>query len=559
MQEQMTIHFPGTEGSRKTFYPTPEKLAEQMLSGIDWLTVDSVLEPSAGKGDLAQKVFEKWRNKASYRYAYDAKISACNIDCIEIDPDLRSILKGKGFRVVHNDFLTYQTHKRYSVIIMNPPFDHGADHLLKALQMQEKGGAVICLLNAETIKNPYTKTRQVLTRELERLGAEITYIIGAFATAQRASDIEVALIKAVIPHQENQDSVILEKLHKDAAAARCESGEDENQRSDLAKGDFREAIIDSFNFEVAAGVRLIEEYSALRPYLKSSLLEKSISSPIMELVMHWFNGRNGATASVNIYIQETRKKYWEALFQNPKFTANLTSNLQQDLNAMVEKLADYDFSMFNIMELQVEMSKKVIGGIKDTIIRLFDDWTSKYTWDEYSKNVHFFDGWKTNNAFAVNKRVIIPFYSSVYEFGRYSPTNYMVKRALIDIEKVFDFLDGQLTTETELDAALGAAKASGQTKKIRLKYFMVTFYQKGTCHIEFTNLDVLQKFNLFAAREKNWLPPSYGRKRYQDMNREERAVIDSFEGEASYQRVLDRREYFLQEIRPAGLTGGDGV
>ena len=35
---------------------------------------------------------------------------------------------------------------------MNPPFSNGDKHLLKALKMQEKGGAIICLLNAETIR-----------------------------------------------------------------------------------------------------------------------------------------------------------------------------------------------------------------------------------------------------------------------------------------------------------------------------------------------------------------------------------------------------------------------
>jgi hypothetical protein len=66
-------------------------------------------------------------------------------------------------------------------------------------------------------------------------------------------------------------------------------------------------------------------------------------------------------------------------------------------------------------------------------------------------------------------------------------------------------------------------------------------------------MDVLQKFNLFAAKEKNWLPPAYGKKRYQDMTQEEKKVVDSFEGKESYNKVLERREYFLSEIQPIGL------
>ena len=100
---------------------------------------------------------------------------------------------------------------------------------------------------------------------------------------------------------------------------------------------------------------------------------------------------------------------------------------------------------------------------------------------------------------------------------------------------------------------LRTAEREGQTKNIRLRYFNVTFYKKGTCHVEFTDLDVLHKFNLYAAKDKNWLPPSYGRKAYADMNAEEKAVVDSFEGAESYAEVLKRADYFLSGPIDAGL------
>mgnify|MGYP003290709934 CR=1 FL=1 len=59
---------------------------------------------------------------------------------------------------------------------MNPPFSNGDKHLLKALQIQQNGGKVVCLLNAETIRNPYTETRKTLVDLLEKYEAEIEYI-----------------------------------------------------------------------------------------------------------------------------------------------------------------------------------------------------------------------------------------------------------------------------------------------------------------------------------------------------------------------------------------------
>ena len=71
----------------------------------------------------------------------------------------------------------------------------------------------------------------------------------------------------------------------------------------------------------------------------------------------------------------------------------------------VEELKDYEFSLHNIYELKIDMSKKVVKGIEDTIISLFDELSSKYSYyDECTNNIHYFNGWRTNKAWIVNKR-----------------------------------------------------------------------------------------------------------------------------------------------------------
>lgn len=132
-----------------TFYPTPETIANKMLEGIDFTFIQTVLEPSAGKGDLIAAV-QKANDRSKYSYNY----ISIDIDAVEIDPNLRALLKGNEIRVVHDNFLTMHTSKHYDLIVMNPPFSEGDKHLLKALEMQQNGGQVVCLLNAETIRNP---------------------------------------------------------------------------------------------------------------------------------------------------------------------------------------------------------------------------------------------------------------------------------------------------------------------------------------------------------------------------------------------------------------------
>ena len=266
----------------------------------------------------------------------------------------------------------------------------------------------------------------------------------------------------MIPFREDgQESTILDNLRKNRPV-RQQTPVDHG--SPLAKVNYEEAIIDRFNFESAAGIRLIEEYMAMRPYFSNNLVEKEYGNHlILNLTVECSKSDKSHTL-VNAYLRETRKKYWSTLFHNPEFTKSLTNNLQQQLFASIDKLADYDFSMFNIMQIKIDMNRKVIGGIEETILKLFDDWTRKYHWDEHSENIHYFSGWRTNDAFAVNKKVIIPLYKNAWNCytGRYDPANYQIVQALEDIEKVFDFQDGSLTAGTFISSRLQEAEKQGQ-------------------------------------------------------------------------------------------------
>ena len=43
------------------YYPTPKALLDKICEGMDWRKIQTVLEPSAGKGDIAEYVKEAIR------------------------------------------------------------------------------------------------------------------------------------------------------------------------------------------------------------------------------------------------------------------------------------------------------------------------------------------------------------------------------------------------------------------------------------------------------------------------------------------------------------------
>ena len=136
-------------------------------------------------------------------------------------------------------------------------------------------------------------------------------------------------------------------------------------------------------------------------------------------------------------------------------------------------------------------------------------------------------------------------------YNSYRPTDFGIQQKLADIEKALNYLAGDQTGTNLLFRRLDEAEKTGQTKKIQLKYFTVTFYKKGTCHIEFQDLDLLKKLNIFGSQQKGWLPPSYGKKQYADMEPEEQKVVDEFEGQKSYQQTMNRADYFIYEPKDA--------
>lgn len=518
--------------SSSSFYPTPSKLAGKMLSCVDWNGVFSILEPSAGKGDLADAVSAFARNyRNSRRISFNENDTY--IDCIERDSDLAALLRGKGLHVVHDDFLTFRSFKQYDLCIMNPPFDNGDEHLLKALSLMERGGQIVCLLNAETIRNPYTNRRKVLVQKLREHNARIEFIENAFVHAQRPTDVEIALIYVNIPRKENA-SDILSSLRR----ASENSTENSEQAGYLASADWLQNMIDGFEFEAKLGEKLINEFAALRPYMDPG---REYGEPLLSLKVGGRNTGNNATM-LNAYLFGLRAKYWSNLLRRPELTDKMTSAMQQDYNSKVESLSAYDFSRYNIETVMREIAAQLSRGVEESILDLFEKFSTKYSWyPESENNIHYYNGWATNKAHKVGMKVIIPANGCCADKWRNEKLDsYRVNSLISDLERAMNYLDrGETSFRMPVDRAVRIANMNDMNKA-DFTYFTCTFYKKGTCHIKFKPeaSRIIDRLNIFAGQKKNWLPPTYGKKHYADMTAEEQAVIDGFQGAESYEKTI---------------------
>lgn len=524
----------------KDYYPTPPALAAELLAGlkIDGHGIEyaggPILEPSAGSGDLARAI-EKAAgccyigNKRASDYRANANndiLMRLQLDCIEQSADLRAVLKENGFRVIHDDFLTFTPRAHYKAIIMNPPFSEGARHLLHALHIMERGGEVRCILNAETIRNPCTNERKELAALLAKYNARITYKQGAFTHAARKTSVEVALVFVTIPPAPPVSRIRLE--------LNAETTQRYKAAPDLAalvSSDPITAAVERYNAAADGLARLYEEFDGIKTLFALPTHDDNARRPRDPVV--------SLSKSYNDALCDLRAIYWEQLFDLPQIRDAMTQTMQNDYHERLNNLRHYDFTPYNILTVREEISRNIVSNIESEIIHLFDSWTNSH-YADYSKNIHYYNGWCTNSAYKIGKRVIFRCNAFSYWLDSFRPIN--AEGQLANIEKTLHFLDtnGTAYNGDDLRAALKAAEASGQTSKIQLHYFTATFYKKGTCHIEFTNADVLKSFNIFASQKKGWLPPSYGKKTYHDMSTADRAVVDSFEGKDSYNDTMAR-------------------
>lgn len=133
-----TIEIVNQQQTFQAFY-TPTELANEMARMADLMAGQTVLEPSAGTGQLA---------RAAVRYG----IFWSHITCIEANPKLIPDLELNGCKqVVCADFLACKPGpNKFDRILMNPPFSMGDDikHVRHAFNFLKPDGKLLAIVSA---------------------------------------------------------------------------------------------------------------------------------------------------------------------------------------------------------------------------------------------------------------------------------------------------------------------------------------------------------------------------------------------------------------------------
>jgi len=518
--------------NKLNFYPTPKHLIAKM-----WAKVKNrpnyILEPSAGKGDICEYLKSQSR----------AEREVC---AIEIDPELRAVLSGKGIKVIDTDFLTYSGPDKFDLIIANPPFDFGVQHLLKAIDIMYSG-EIVFLLNAETLKNPYTNIRKKLVVELKKLNADIEYIQEAFKDSERPTGVEIVLIHIVI------ERVVEEDLFQDCGDT-TSKGNDETleENYEVATKSNIFDLVAEYNQIILIGTQtLIDYYTNYKKIGSFIRLNRSPDkhAPTSGKVTDMMKD------DLNELLKVVRVSFWRKTLLIPEVIKRMTAKKKEEFEKQLQIHSNLDFTENNIRQFILNLVDNYEQTLIEAVLDIFDKFTIRHTWSDdnlYDDNIHYFNGWKTNKAFKVGKKVIIPvharYYSSPFidDFSGNWKLAYGIKDELDDIDKVMNYFDG-MSDYHSISDAIEVAFVEGVSRKIKSTYFTITCYKKGTIHLVFNDTDILRRFNVVACRGKNWLPHEYGCKEYSDFSKDEQSVVNDFEGAISYTKHLKQPLFVIKK------------
>ena len=473
------------------FYPTPKEVVTYMIGNND-LNKKNVLEPSAGSGNMLNVLIEK-----------GAKVSFC-----EKEPVLADAIKGKGNFLGH-DFLklTSEEVSHFDFIIMNPPFSADETHILHAFEIAPGNCHIIALCNSRTIWNSrHTRDREKLFDLIGEYGSDED-LGTVFSTAERKTDVEVSLVNLYKPAKE---------------------GENEFEGFFSMQEDY---LPDS---EVQGMIQYDEVTAIVQRYINAVKMFDSVQEKAKQIndVMSVFNSdyreisfvceqnQKGNINTREEFKKRLQKKAWVYVFSKLNMDKYITRSVRDKINAFCEKQHNVPFTVKNIWKMLEVIVGTRENSFKQVLIEVFEQVTK-----HHHENRHHVEGWKTNDAWLVNEKFILPCIVEQRSWDKETVhVNTYGGSSLDDFQKALCNLTGSnynnisdlYTFCRNIDTQWGKWYSWG--------FFEIKCFKKGTIHCKFQNKEHWELFNRKVAEAKGWQLPETTKHAY----RQKKDGVDLF-------------------------------
>lgn len=472
------------------FYPTPKALAEKLWAGFE-RPFKRPLDACAGDGDLADSIPRDYYGRHAL------------VDCIEIDAARHPTLRAKHHRVVGLDFLAFEGGAVYDCVVLNPPFANGVKHALKAWDMLFTG-QVGAILNAETLRNPFSAERQRLLALVQQHG-KVEFIADAFRGCDvvREANVEVALVHLYKPAECSEDWI---------GPVIASMTTDPNRESDLELP--RElALPNSFVSNQVNAFRAAVK--AMREAVKMRSVAEHYAARIGGTMCDLANrtapeDETGETVRERLekgYI-ELKDRAWASVLRSTEALNKLSAKVQRQAESEFEAIKCLEFSESNVYAFLLGLVQSAPEMQLDMACDVFDQ-VMQY----HSDNAVFYRGWKSNDRHRScgmrikTTRFILPRNSRTFGGG----LDWDAVRRLSDFDKVFALLDGKPEPEVSLvslfEGVGSKPRELARGARVSSSYFDIRWYPgAGTIHFFPRSKELVDRLNRLVGRQRGWLP-----------------------------------------------------
>jgi len=448
----------------KDFYPTPKEVIYTMISGLI-LNGKTVLEPSAGKGDIIDVLKEE----------------GANVICCEHNEDL-ALIAGSKAKLIAKDFLTVTTEQISHVdyIIMNPPFSADETHINHAWSMAPEGCEIVALCNWQTLENDYSRGRKVLMQTVKDYGNAVN-LGDCFSESERSTGIEIGLIRLNKPGSSHGFSDFFTDEEDEA---------EKHENGLMSYNAVRDVVQRYIN-----AVKLYDE--VLENAVKMNQLTEGLS--VRDIVFTC--SQDKVQVSRDDFAKELQKKSWGWVIDKMNLQKYSTRGLMEDINRFVEQQKSMKFTMKNIY-LMLDAIVQTAGQRMDkAMVEVFDNLTS-----HYHENRWNLEGWKTNSHYLVNQKFIMPYIAPQSKwFGM--EVNDRQAEVVDDFNKALCYLTGRCWSNEDRFSYCVRKSSVTHGEWFDWGFFEVKLFKKGTGHFKFKDENVWALFNQQIARIKGFPLP----------------------------------------------------
>jgi hypothetical protein len=353
-----------------------------------------------------------------------------------------------------------------------------------------QSGHIVCLLNEETVKNPYSERRKLLKHIIEQHGS-VQYLGPVFHDAARKTDVNIALVRL---HKNEPDK----RFIFDFAGEQEERPDfsEEIAGNQVALNDAIGGTLRQYEMTKKAYIDYIRAKKALEFYSMGMTRE---NTNISEMADKAFKDTD-LSGSYNRFTNELKMNVWLRILAKMNIEKYLTAGVRANFTKFRQQQGGMDLTRQNIQDLVGMIIANRSNIMNQAVVDVFDIFTKFH-----EKNRAHIEGWKTNSAWKVNRKVILPWYIDTSYSGCYR-INHRRWDEFHDIDKVMCWLSGKQLEEIQSLKSAIEQVPLGDSNLHTSEFFDFRCFLKGTLHLTFKDTHLWDRFNYEACKGKNWLP-----------------------------------------------------